>query len=169
MDVYFNCAQPTYEDLEMTGDWVLDNAENLLREEEEDNNTRPAPGTPAPRSLMVPLFPGRHRRRRSAREIASGRCPVPSTKKYLSPDVWRFSVLMFCDVSTLLRLHRTSSQLRHMIDDPMFVTEWQDQAWFIKRRGCRCERNTFYLDASQFLDFAWDCLNLSSRDRKSVV
>lgn len=170
MDVYFNCAQPTYEDLEMTGDWVLDNAENLLREEEEDNhNTRPAPGTPAPRSVMVPLFPGRHRRRRSAREIASGRCPMPSTKKYLSPDVWRFSVLMFCDVSTLLRLHRTSSQLRHMIDDPMFVTEWQEQAWFIKRRGCHCERNTFYLDASQFLDFAWDCLDLTSSRTSEVA
>lgn len=180
MDIYFNCAQPTYEQLELDGDWDLNETEDLLNEalEEEspERRRRPPPGSPAPRALVplfrspltVPLFPGRSRRR-SAREVASGRRPMPSTKRYLSPDVWRYTLLFFCDVSTLLRLHATCRQLRAMVGDPEFVTEWQDQAWFLKRRGCRCPRNTFYLDVSQFLEFAWDCLDITSSRTSEVA
>lgn len=164
---FYHCAQPTYEQLELDGDWVIQEAEAMITEPEE----RPAPpGTPAPRRrMMVPLFPQRHRRPRTARQVAQGRCPMPSVKKYLSPDVWRYSVLMFCDVSTLLRLHATCRQLRAMIGEVDFVTEWQDAAWFLHRRGCHCERHIFYLNVSQFLDFAWDCLDITSSRMSDVA
>lgn len=160
---FYGCAQPTYEQLELDGVW-----NDIVAEERPQ---RPAPGTPAPRdlNLFVPLFPSRRSSsRRSAAAVASGTCPPPSAKRYLSPDVWRFHVLYFCDVSTLLQLHATCSQIRAMIEAVQFVVDWQTQAWYLERR-CPCDRNLFYLKVGQFLEFAWDCLEIPNSRASDVA
>lgn len=171
---FYGCAQPTYEDLDLTGaEWVTHSVvEPLLADEPRDDETT-RPGAPAPRSLATMssrctplLFPGRHRS--AARKMRGKAVPYP-TKRYLSPDVWRYSVLLFCDVSTLLRLNATCRQLRAVLNDPTFIVEWQTACWFLKRRGCRCERNLFYLDVTTFLSFAWDALNLTSSRQSDVA
>lgn len=154
---WYHCAQPTYEDIDILEAW------NPTPDEEQA--LRPAPGTPAPRApqLMVPLFPRRPKTpSRKASSSSSTAPPKLLTKRYLSTDCWRYGVMLFCDVSTLLRLHVVCTQLRQVLNDPAFVVEWQTACWYLQTRGCVCERNLFYLDVCQYLDFAFDCLGITS-------
>lgn len=156
---FYHCAQPTYEDIALelgrTPEWTE-------VETEEIGDRRP--GAPAPRT-SIPLFP-----LRSARDFARGRPVVPNVKRYLSPDVWRYRVMLFCDLGTLLRLHVTCQQLRRILDDPLFVVEWQRAAWFLRPSGCRCERNLFYVDVTRFFEFGYDAIDLrTSRDSEVAL
>ena len=148
-----------------------------MNENVDDTPSTPAPGTPAPRQpsggVIVPLFPNRREKEAAKKKKTTKKIvvkpPQPSTKRYLSLDAWRYGVLLFCDVSTLLRLNATCSQIRKVLNEPSFVVEWQTACWYLKERPCRCERNVFYLDVSLFLDFAWDALEVRSSRLSDVA
>lgn len=167
---FYHCAQPTWEDLEMMEAW--DPETMTMQTTTTTTESPPAPGTPAPR-LMVPLFPGRRRSSSTTAAVSSStttRGPVkPLTTRYLPPDMWRYHVLLFCDVSTLLSLNTTCRQLREVLNEPAFVVEWQTACWYLKERLCQCERNLFYLDVSQYLEFAWDALQIHSSRAADVA
>lgn len=71
-------------------------------------------------------------------------------------DVWRYRILLFCDLMALIRLNWTNRQLRRILNDSSFVVEYQSSCWYLQPRYCRCARNLFYLDVGSFLDFSYD-------------
>lgn len=74
-----------------------------------------------------------------------------------SLDVWRYFILPYCEIPTLLRVNWTNAALRRICNDPKFVVHWQTTAWFLHRRLCPCDRNIFYLNVTKYLEFSWDC------------
>lgn len=80
--------------------------------------------------------------------IMKPRCP-------LGYEMWRYSILPYCDLSTLLRLVWTNMMLRRVINDPDFIVEWQTSCWFMYRE-CLCKRNIFYLHIPEFCSYAYD-------------
>ena len=86
-----------------------------------------------------------------------------------SGDIWRYRILPFCDLVTLLQLNHTNRLFRAVLNDPHFVVEWQSRAWFLLRRGCHCERHQFYLNTGEYLDFAWDCLGIQTSRASEVA
>ena len=83
--------------------------------------------------------------------------PIKATGAMLGVDTWRYHILLFCDLSTLLRLNWVNRTLRAICNQPSFVTEWQLAAWYLRPRSCPCGRNLFLLDCGMFMPFAWDC------------
>lgn len=166
---FYGLTQPGYDEWDILEPLTEDNIE--MPDLMDDAillppSTRPPPGSPAPRPVPV----GDGAPVRSALEVAaSGHALRPYTTRYLSPDVWRYRVLPFCDIATLLRLNQTCHQIRATLNDPHFVVEWQEQAWFLRQRGCFCERNQFYLDVGQFLDFGWDCVGIESSRQSEIA
>lgn len=70
-------------------------------------------------------------------------------------EMWRYYILPYCDLLSLIQLNWTSQQLRGILNKPEFVNEWQTQCWYLYRE-CMCERNLFYLQVVDFCDFAFD-------------
>lgn len=71
-------------------------------------------------------------------------------------DVWRYHILLFCDLMSLLRINWLNRGLRNLLNSVSFVTEYQASCYYLAPRYCQCERNIFYLNLSAFLDFAND-------------
>lgn len=74
----------------------------------------------------------------------------------LGMDMWRFHILLYCDLMALLRLNWTNRRLRAILNTSEFVVEYQSSCWYLQPRYCRCPRNIFYLNVSEFMDFAFD-------------
>lgn len=74
----------------------------------------------------------------------------------LGLDVWRYHILLFCDLMSLLRVNWLNRRLRNLLNNAEFVVEYQSSCWYLQPRYCRCARNLFYLDLSRFLDFSFD-------------
>ena len=81
----------------------------------------------------------------------------------------RYHVLLYCDHSTLLRVNWVNRALRAVCNMPEFVHEWQDAAWFLRVRGCRCDRNLFMLDLGAFIDFGWDCNGIDNVRKAEIA
>lgn len=71
-------------------------------------------------------------------------------------EVWRYHILLYCDLMSLLRVNWLNRRLRQLLNTAEFVVEYQSVCWYLQPRYCACKRNLFYLDASQFLDFSYD-------------
>lgn len=74
----------------------------------------------------------------------------------LGMDIWRYHILLYCDLMTLLRVNWLCQRLRRLLNTAEFVVEYQSVCWYLQPRYCRCPRNIFYLDLSRFLDFSYD-------------
>lgn len=74
----------------------------------------------------------------------------------LGMDVWRYHILLYCDLMALLRLNWVNRRLRHLLNSAEFVVEYQSGSWYLQPRYCRCPRNLFYLNLSEFLEFSFD-------------
>ena len=74
----------------------------------------------------------------------------------LGMDVWRYHILLYCDLMALLRLNWVNRRLRQVLNTAEFVVEYQSVCWYLVPRYCRCPRNIFYLNLSEFLDFSYD-------------
>lgn len=74
----------------------------------------------------------------------------------LGMEVWRYHLLLYCDLMVLLRLNWVNRRLRRLLNTAEFVVEYQSHCWYLEPRYCRCPRNIFYLNLSQFLDFSFD-------------
>lgn len=74
----------------------------------------------------------------------------------VATEIWRYYILPYCDLMSLLRLNWVNRRLRLLLNDADFVVEYQSSCWYLQPRYCRCQRNIFYLDLSRFLDFAFD-------------
>lgn len=70
-------------------------------------------------------------------------------------ELWRYHVLPYCSLASLLRLAWTCQGLRDILNDPAFVVEWQSACWYMYRE-CLCGRNLFYLHMPQYCSFAYD-------------
>jgi len=75
---------------------------------------------------------------------------------HLGIDVWRFHILLFCDLVSLLRMNWLNQRIRKLLNTHEFVVEYQTSCWYLQPRYCRCSRNVFYIDLPRFLDFAHD-------------
>ncbi len=73
----------------------------------------------------------------------------------LSHDMWRFHILYLCDPISMIRLSWTCRKLRQILNDPVFVVQWQDHCRYLDRQ-CKCSRNMFYLVPDMILDFTYD-------------
>lgn len=73
----------------------------------------------------------------------------------LSYDMWRFHILYICDVTSMIRLSWTCRTMRHILNDPVFVVQWQEHCRYLERQ-CKCSRNMFYLVPDMILDFTYD-------------
>lgn len=73
----------------------------------------------------------------------------------MTEEMWRYYILPYCDLLSLMQLNWTCAHLRAILNKPEFVVEWQDQCWYMFRE-CYCERNLFYLQGVEFCDFAYD-------------
>lgn len=71
-------------------------------------------------------------------------------------DVWRYHILLYCDLVSLLRVNWLNRRLRCLLNSAEFVVEYQSSCWYLQPRYCCCARNIFYLDLSRFLDFSFD-------------
>lgn len=89
-------------------------------------------------------------RRRAARSSLQRDIACPFTH-----EIWRYHILPFCSLGSLLRLAWTCQGLRDLLNDPAFVVEWQSGCWYMYRE-CRCSRNLFYLHMPQFCTFSYD-------------
>lgn len=108
-----------------------------------------------------------------------GHCPGPISRRdfrsiyprsevtldCLGLDVWRYHILLFCDLMALLRVNWLNRALRRILNSVSFVVEYQSACFHLAPRYCLCERNIFYLNLSSFLDFSNDWRG----DDKSVV
>lgn len=97
---------------------------------------------------------------------------IPTTDQYkglsvLGMDVWRYHLLLFCDLSSLLRISWLNSSLRRLLHDSAFVVEYQDACWFLEDRICRCPRNIFYLNVREVLDFTYEYTGKTRRQRRN--
>lgn len=77
-------------------------------------------------------------------------------------ELWNFGVLLYCDLSSLLRLNWTSQGLRRILNNPYYVQWWQSHAWFLRASGCNCARGVFYLDLHRFPEFVYDAKGIKS-------
>lgn len=71
-------------------------------------------------------------------------------------DVWRYGILLYCDLMVLLRINWLNRRLRALMADPAFIVEYQSHCWYLMPRYCMCERNVFYLNLPAVLDFSYD-------------
>lgn len=78
-----------------------------------------------------------------------------SVSSNVGMDLWRYHILGFCDLGSLIRLAWTCSQLRTMLNEPSFVVEWQTSCWYLYR-DCLCGRNQFYLQVTPWCSFTYD-------------
>lgn len=94
-----------------------------------------------------------------------------STRSFdeLGMDVWRYGILLHCDLMALLRLSWVNRSLRTLLHTPEFVVEYQSVCWYLQPRYCCCARNIFYLDLTRFLDFAFDYGGLADSERWPLV
>lgn len=83
----------------------------------------------------------------------------------LGLDVWRYHILLHCDLMALLRLGWVNRRLRQLLHTPEFIVEYQSVCWYLQPRYCRCQRNIFYLDLTRFLDFAYDYGGLADSEQ----
>ncbi len=74
----------------------------------------------------------------------------------LGMDVWRYGILLYCDLPALLRVNWLTRRHRQLLADPSFIVEYQEGCWYLLPRYCRCERNLFYLNLPSLLDFSHD-------------
>lgn len=74
----------------------------------------------------------------------------------ISHTTWRFHILPYCDLDVLLALNRTNRMIRALLNDPDVVCEWLHMAWYVRPRGCPCDRRLFLLDLDRWLPFTWD-------------
>lgn len=77
-------------------------------------------------------------------------------------DLWLHNIVMFCDLPTVLRLSWTTGIFYRRLNDSRFVVEWQERCWFM-RRGCSCDRNVFYLNLTEYCDFAYDFMGFTMK------
>lgn len=82
--------------------------------------------------------------------------PAVVSLSRLGMDVWRYHILLFCDLMSLLRLNWVNQNLRRLLNSAEFVVEYQTACWYLQPRYCRCARNLFYLDLTRFLDFTFE-------------
>lgn len=82
-------------------------------------------------------------------------------KSVISGDMWRYHILYYCDLVSLIRLSMTNRFLRHTMNEPRFVVDWQEHCWYMYR-DCKCDRNLFYLDVNQYCDFLWEDAAISN-------
>lgn len=75
---------------------------------------------------------------------------------YLTEEIWSWNILLYCELSTLLRLNWTNVGLRRVLNNPFYIQWWQAQAWFLKSSGCTCARGIYYLNLHRFPDFVFD-------------
>lgn len=81
----------------------------------------------------------------------------------ITKDIWRYQVIPYCDVLSLIRLSWTSRTLWYLLNTPEVVVEWQTHCHYLHRE-CKCPRNLFYLKPELFCDFAYDvALELGSQ------
>lgn len=81
--------------------------------------------------------------------------PMDCRKNPMTMELWRYYILPYCDLISLMQLNWTCAHLRELLNKPEFVVEWQSQCWYLYRE-CPCERNLFYLQGVEFCDFAFD-------------
>lgn len=74
----------------------------------------------------------------------------------LGLDIWRYGILVYCDLMVLLRVYWLNRRLRRLLSDPEFIVEYQEGCWFLQPRYCRCARNIFYVNVQKLLDFTRD-------------
>lgn len=90
--------------------------------------------------------------------------PTRPSLDCLGLDVWRYHLLLFCDLTSLLRVNWLNHRLRRMLNSAEFVAEYQSVCWYLQPRYCRCARNIFYLDLPRFLDFSYDYAGCSDSE-----
>lgn len=85
---------------------------------------------------------------------------MPST---ISKEVWRYQIIPYCDLLSLIRLSWTNRVLWYLLNTPEMVVEWQTQCHYLFRE-CKCPRNLFYLQPQLLCDFTYDvALELGSQ------
>lgn len=93
----------------------------------------------------------------------------PTTLMDLSLDALRYHLLPFCEIPSLLRLNWTNTVFRALLNKPETVAEWQSSAWYLRPRGCDCERFLFLLDVPKLLDFSWDLRDIHTLRHADVA
>jgi hypothetical protein len=89
----------------------------------------------------------------------------PSPRRHLVQipwDLWYEFILGYCSLDTLLRLAWTHPFLRYRLNQPGFVKDWMDAAYFVRERGCGCDRGLYQLDLKRWLDFSVDTKNIKT-------
>ena len=82
----------------------------------------------------------------------------------LGMDVWRYHILLYCDLMVLLRVNWLNRRLRYLLNSSEFVVEYQSVCWYLQPRYCRCPRNIFYVNLPSFLDFSYDYVGREDSD-----
>lgn len=93
----------------------------------------------------------------------------PVSLSVLATEVWRYYVLPYCDLMSLLRLNWVNRRLRTLLNHADFVVEYQSRCWYLQPRYCHCQRNLFYLDLGRFLDFSFDYAGREDSEEFPVI
>ena len=80
---------------------------------------------------------------------------MSGSPRALDYNTWRYIVLPYCDLGSLLRVAWTCTTLRNIVQHPSFVVEWQTQCWYLYR-DCCCDRNQFYQQVTPWCPFVYD-------------
>lgn len=73
----------------------------------------------------------------------------------ISKDVWRYRIIPYGDLLSLIRLSWTCRTLYYLLNSPDVVVEWQTHCSYLFRE-CKCPRNLFYLRPELFCEFMYD-------------
>lgn len=79
-----------------------------------------------------------------------------SNLKDVGPTVFRYHLLPFCNLDTLLRLNWVCRAFRSSLNDPDTITDWCHLCSWLQPRHCCCERRQFLLEVETWCPFMWD-------------
>lgn len=76
----------------------------------------------------------------------------------LTGDLWRYHIMYYCDLNSLLRLGWTCQALRNTVNEPAFVGEWQHHCDFMINlcRDPPCGAQPFLLIPEQICYHMWE-------------
>lgn len=77
-------------------------------------------------------------------------------RRIIPMDVWKFLVVPYADLPSLLQLYFTCRDLHNHLNEPTTIQTYLSESWFVQRPLCDCDRNQHRLDVSKICEFYWD-------------